>query len=247
MTPTAQGRYCATCQHPVTDFTQRTDAEVLALLRQAAGGRVCGRFRAEQLNRELVHAPGAAPRWQAWLLAAATLWGLLPVAAAAQDMRSTHSGGPVPGNSGATSHQIPGGTVGTGSTEGQADKGAKLGEAEAVPEPRRITGRIIDRSTGEAIPGVTVTLVGTEAAVATGADGSFLIDIPPAGGRLQVASIGYRTQSRPIGSAEQVADFALTISEEMLSGLVVTHHPWYSPRGWWYQLKVLPRRLTGQW
>lgn len=52
MRPVEGGRFCGSCQQTVVDFTTMTDAEVIqAMSRQK--GRVCGRFRAEQLNRPL--------------------------------------------------------------------------------------------------------------------------------------------------------------------------------------------------
>jgi hypothetical protein len=60
MTPASGGRHCAACQKTVVDFTQKTDAEILAALRQAAG-QTCGRLRPDQVGRPLV-APTAAPR-----------------------------------------------------------------------------------------------------------------------------------------------------------------------------------------
>lgn len=68
MTPMAQGRHCAACQKTVVDFTQKTDAEILAYLAQAGRGNTCGRFRREQLGRPLRPVlPAPATRWQAWL------------------------------------------------------------------------------------------------------------------------------------------------------------------------------------
>ncbi|QKG58368.1 hypothetical protein GKZ68_18075 [Hymenobacter sp. BRD128] len=65
MTPTATGRHCAACQKTVVDFTLKTDAEILAALRQASG-QTCGRLRADQLARPLV--PATQPnRWRSWL------------------------------------------------------------------------------------------------------------------------------------------------------------------------------------
>ena len=48
-------RFCAACQRNIVDFTQKTDAEILAHIRRNQG-RVCGRFRADQLSRPLTGA-----------------------------------------------------------------------------------------------------------------------------------------------------------------------------------------------
>ena len=90
MTPTRGGRHCAACQQTVIDFTEKTDAEILALLAQVTGS-ICGRFGTDQLRRPLVLPEPAVPRpsrWPRWLAAAATAWVLretpgLPAAAQA--------------------------------------------------------------------------------------------------------------------------------------------------------------------
>jgi len=48
-------RHCAICERQIVDFSTKTDAEILAHLRRS-GGKVCGRFRADQLERPLVAA-----------------------------------------------------------------------------------------------------------------------------------------------------------------------------------------------
>ena len=53
MTSTNGGKFCAHCQHEVTDFTGMSDAEIINFLSKAKG-KVCGRTRKEQLNRQLL-------------------------------------------------------------------------------------------------------------------------------------------------------------------------------------------------
>ena len=55
MTLVGRGRHCAACAKTVTDFTHMTDAQILEALRSSAGG--CGRFRDDQLGRELIAPP----------------------------------------------------------------------------------------------------------------------------------------------------------------------------------------------
>ncbi|GAA4344172.1 carboxypeptidase-like regulatory domain-containing protein [Flaviaesturariibacter amylovorans] len=56
MTPDGSGRFCASCQKTVTDFTAMSDAAIAAYLAQQSGP-VCGRLYPDQLNR-----PMAVPR-----------------------------------------------------------------------------------------------------------------------------------------------------------------------------------------
>ncbi len=52
MTPATQGRHCEACAKTVVDFTNMSDAEVLALLRDPRQS-TCGRFRGSQLDRSI--------------------------------------------------------------------------------------------------------------------------------------------------------------------------------------------------
>ncbi|MEZ5046620.1 MAG: hypothetical protein R2831_06475 [Chitinophagaceae bacterium] len=47
-----QSYYCSKCQHQVADFTAMNDTEIIAYIRKNPF-TTCGRFRADQLNREI--------------------------------------------------------------------------------------------------------------------------------------------------------------------------------------------------
>lgn len=49
MTPVALGHHCAQCDRVVLDFTTSTQADLAAAFQNSPDGRVCGRFRLEQL------------------------------------------------------------------------------------------------------------------------------------------------------------------------------------------------------
>ncbi|WP_116787395.1 carboxypeptidase-like regulatory domain-containing protein [Flavobacterium psychrotrophum] len=51
MTPTDKGRFCASCQKQVFDFTNSTDREISIALKN---GAACGRFKESQLDRDLI-------------------------------------------------------------------------------------------------------------------------------------------------------------------------------------------------
>lgn len=56
MTPSEKGRFCASCQKQVVDFSGLSDREVIQLIEQSSG-KVCGRLRPQQLNRPMVFEP----------------------------------------------------------------------------------------------------------------------------------------------------------------------------------------------
>lgn len=54
MTPQGQGRHCAHCQKVVTDFTGWSDTALYEFISKNKDVKFCGRFRAEQVNRNIV-------------------------------------------------------------------------------------------------------------------------------------------------------------------------------------------------
>ncbi|MCK8492209.1 hypothetical protein M0L20_10145 [Spirosoma sp. RP8] len=67
MQPDERGRFCASCQKLVIDYTAFSDQELIKLLSKPLATN-CGRFRDDQLNRPLVPATkGARPVWRHWL------------------------------------------------------------------------------------------------------------------------------------------------------------------------------------
>lgn len=53
MTPGQKGRFCASCQKTVVDFTTMNDREIAEFFKTKKGN-TCGRFYNDQLNREIV-------------------------------------------------------------------------------------------------------------------------------------------------------------------------------------------------
>lgn len=53
MTPEAQGRFCGSCQKTVMDFTTMSDRQIAETFKKPAG-EMCGRFHADQLNRDII-------------------------------------------------------------------------------------------------------------------------------------------------------------------------------------------------
>jgi CarboxypepD_reg-like domain/Secretion system C-terminal sorting domain len=53
MTQAEQGRYCASCQKQVMDFTNMSDSQLAAFFKKPTTGSVCGRFYEDQLERDI--------------------------------------------------------------------------------------------------------------------------------------------------------------------------------------------------
>ncbi len=187
MSPTDGGRHCAACQKTVIDFTWKTDAEIVAALRQAAG-ETCGRLRADQLNRPLRAAPPPlrpAPRWRAWLAAALALWG----AREGSSLGAAAHTAPVPAR-----HYTP------------------VTARRARPAARVLRGVVHDATTHAPLAGVAVFLKGENRSTTTDSSGRFILRVPakrPAGRRryLVLHRMGYLSRQlvAPTLNTTQVA------------------------------------------
>jgi hypothetical protein len=225
MTPIAAGRHCAACQKTVVDFTHKTDAEILAALRQAAG-ETCGRLRADQLGRPLV-APAPAPRWRAWLGAALALGGVLGAGrAAAQGQRASYYAGPRPVAS-------PAGSA-VAADPGQVSTSAP--SATGSGSPLLVRGVVREAATHEGIPGATVMLKGTTTGTSAGMNGEFELPIDPAAQAvtITVSMVGYVQQEKTLAvRPSPPLQVELLLDAQMMGEVVVVDYqkPWpWHPR-----------------
>ena len=74
MTPTEKGRHCQSCQKEVVDFTAMSDQQILDLFSKNKNG-LCGRFRTDQLDRQMLlrTTTSSTPWAKAGMLAASLL------------------------------------------------------------------------------------------------------------------------------------------------------------------------------
>ncbi len=81
-----------------------------------------------------------------------------------------------------------------------------------------IGGTIIDKKTGEALPGVNVSIIGTVLGAATDGSGNFVIERVPVGAvTLQVSMIGYKRLEQQVDvQAGQTASFNVQLEETIL-------------------------------
>ncbi|MBO0359501.1 carboxypeptidase-like regulatory domain-containing protein [Hymenobacter sp. BT186] len=208
MTPDAQGRHCAACNKVVLDFTQKTDAEILALLQRTAAP--CGRFRADQLSRPLLMPPAPAPRWRTWLTTTATVLGLREVAAE-QGRGQTQT------------------TVQYDLLTRDEQKVAALRQRQQLQtkvdsSQHILRGKVTDKSTGQGLPGVTVLLKNTITGTSTGADGSFELALPPSTSANQLvifSSIGFVIEEKLLSTLHEQSIIVELISDKRKLGKVV--------------------------
>jgi hypothetical protein len=207
MTPAGPGRHCAACAKTVVDFTQKTDAELLAYLAQAGRAEVCGRVRADQVGRALVAGAAATPvgRGRAWLgalLAAISL--TLPASA-----RAARAGQP---------QELAAPGPGTVPTAAQP-----LLEALPPAGSYRAEGVVLDAQTHRPIPGATVLLQGTSNGVGTDKQGKFVLPISSAQAKvtLLISFVGYETVKKELDLRATSEPFIIQLHPDvhMLGGL----------------------------
>ncbi|WP_201983127.1 SusC/RagA family TonB-linked outer membrane protein [Hymenobacter rubidus] len=87
-------------------------------------------------------------------------------------------------------------------------------------QSRPVSGRVIDKSTNEGLPGVSVIVKGTTTGTATDADGRFALNVNN-GAVLQFKYLGYLTSEQPVG-ASGVVDISLAVDNKQLDEVTVT-------------------------
>ena len=88
-------------------------------------------------------------------------------------------------------------------------------------QSRPVSGRIIDKSTNEGLPGVSVIVKGTTTGTATDADGRYALNIAGPTATLQFKYLGYVTAEQAVGSSATL-DVAMAVDNKELNEVVVT-------------------------
>ena len=85
---------------------------------------------------------------------------------------------------------------------------------------RTLSGKITDKSNGEALIGANILVVGTSTGTVTDFDGSYTLEVPAGATELEISYTGYTTQRVTIGSASTL-DITLAAGQ-LLDEVVVT-------------------------
>jgi TonB-linked SusC/RagA family outer membrane protein len=92
---------------------------------------------------------------------------------------------------------------------------------QAIAQERTVSGTVTAREDGLPLPGVSVTVTGTQSGTQTGIDGKFSLRVPAGKSSLKFSYLGYSAQTVTIGSSN-VVNVALDLDAQQLGEVVVT-------------------------
>lgn len=199
MSPADKGRFCSACQKTVLDFTNAPDRLILQTLQSQTNA--CGRFRPDQLNRDLISQKSKPKLWGGALATLLTLLSLGADEIQAQEKPRTDQ------------------------TDARKNQ-HKMGETAAVVAVS-VSGMVQDRS-GLPIPTASVTNLRTSQSTTTDFDGKFTIDAKPTD-TLEISFLGYKSLKQALTATNPNQILTLKMHEEYLGGVIVTGKPVEQP------------------
>jgi hypothetical protein len=204
-----KGRFCLSCQKKVIDFSGMSDREVLAFFHKPSTGSVCGRFRADQLERSLHEQPRRKP----WLNYFFQL--LLPAFFISKAGAQTKCEKAVPPKGNGTNLQIKDEyrTMGIVATSIQPFKHEPKIMGDTIVD-RTIKGKIVDEN-NQPIPFANIRAAGTMNVIFADNKGQFSIVLPVNEKTLIISSTGYEDRKADITSFGDFATITLAKAENI--------------------------------
>jgi hypothetical protein len=201
MIPSEQGRFCQSCHKTVTDFSTMSDKELISFFSNPQQN-VCGRFHAEQLNRE-VSMPANTRRRP--LISIAAMVAALSVAIPSVQANNKPE-----------------------KTQMASDKSNTQQSLDTIPH---VTGIVKDGANNAALPGAIVKIKGHDIQTVTDSAGKFEFRIPAnlAGKKmtLEVRCFGFAMQEVAVPWAFEVVTINIPMqyaksSSGYLGAVVIT-------------------------
>ena len=237
MTPVAKGKFCASCNKQVVDFSLMSDQQVLNYF-STATGKTCGRFAEDQLQRDLI--PPKIEKKKAWWIALMMPLLLLFDKTNAQKKNADSK----PGNSFAIKHAPRIQPIGKVAEHAVADNTVLIGavavqqicrrtigdtilavQNQIAPKGILITGRLTDKENGEAIPYATVSIKGEKTATVSDSAGNFKLTVIPKekNASLIISCIGYEQKEITIPLNNESNNITLQQDVNALPEIIVVN------------------------
>jgi hypothetical protein len=192
MTPADKGRFCASCQKAVIDFTNMSDRQIAEFFKTSHS--VCGRFYQEQLDRD-IRIPKKRIPWVRYFFQFSLPAFLVSIKASAQKHRTLI---------GDTIYCTP------------------IMDKTAMPAPEEnkiISGQILDDK-GNKISFATVSIKDTKIAVQADVEGMFKISAP-LNSTLVFSAVGYNSKEISLNAQATNLTVIFETKDIALSGIVV--------------------------
>lgn len=204
MSPEAQGRFCGSCQKTVTDFTNMSDAQLIAFFKNPRPS-VCGRFNQDQLEREILIPRKRIP-WiryffqftlPAFLLSlkSSAQMGKMSVTAPAQKIAVQKPPSTLLGDTTIVEKVNAGSSL-------NALEGVVGGVSFSVETKRNIKGTVTDYD-GIPLTGASVLIKGTNSGTVTDTSGNFLLANVYAKAEIVVSFVGYESKEVTIPNTDK--------------------------------------------
>lgn len=217
LTPVSGGGFCSSCQKQVIDFTSLSEKEIVTYI-SGAEGKVCGRFRTEQLNTHYAVKESTRIRPGLLLIKAGAI-GLFLMLMSKPTLAQEK-----------TKKQ---------GTEVVQEKQKNLGKSPSIDDEEYwIEGFIQDKYDHSAMPGVNVILQGTTQGTTSDVNGYFRFPVRVKKGDVLIVSfIGYMTEEYKVtATTEKTLVLKLNMDYEIMGEVAVDGV--YSPRATlWSRIK----------
>ncbi len=195
MTPQEKGRHCNVCEKIVYDFTNKTDEQIVKTFED--NGKLCGRFKTNQLNRELVLARKSKNSYRS--IAASGLFAFL----ALNTFKSKAQNETI----------LP-------KTEITKPINHVKGKiATSVLKERVISGTILDEN-NLPLPGANIVIKGTSSGTQTDFDGHFKLKVDE-DSILIISFVGYETKEVIVSKINGI-NLSLTLDQDIMGEIIIT-------------------------
>jgi hypothetical protein len=239
MTPVQQGKFCASCQKQVTDFSNMSDREIAQFFKKPSTGSVCGRFMEDQLDRS-IEIPKKRIPWVKYFFQITIPIFLANFKSSAQrnvvvkENKTTICAPSIKGE--VNSFKSFPGNISTDSIPVSSKNSlpahietafvgfAGMVSVRTVERIKTLNGRVIDEN-GEGIAYATVAVKGTKSMTACDSVGNFAITCKNKKGKITLVSscVGFVPVEKQVDLVNgTIADIILTQDYTMSGEVVVT-------------------------
>ncbi|WP_407557729.1 carboxypeptidase-like regulatory domain-containing protein [Winogradskyella sp. 4-2091] len=193
MTPKDKGRHCAVCDKTVVDFSKQTDEQIIKSLEFK--GNLCGRFKTEQVDRDIVLARKNKNNYLSW--AASGLFAFLAIG----NQYMYAQGAPKSIRTETTINPVINGRIAT-----------------SILAKHKIYGKVTEADLGTPMAGVSIVVKSTNQKIETDFDGKYTIEVKK-GEILIFSYLGFISQEIKVENTKHI-DIKLQTNEMEILGEV---------------------------